>query len=242
MKKETLLINSNIGDDVYFRNAAEYLVKNGISTRIISPSAPDHWDLNIYEKYAEAFLQKDAEYVIAGHSYGGSGAHKIAEKHLDSVRKLVLIDCTPDWNCQLPEFRAMIRSLHIMPDFLKKKIVGNKGVLGYMFDDMAASKIDIKDELISKAQEFGGKYLVDAMHSGIKYTGKGNNAQALKNLAERIEVHFIYGSESEDVKGCIKKNGIEKSKIRLHEIENSGHLLMLEQPEAFNMTLLEILK
>ncbi len=242
MKKETLLINSNVGDEIYFKNARNYLELNGISARIISPSKPYHCDLEKYEKYAEGFLKKGAEYCMVGHSYGGSVACEIAKKHPDSVKKLALIDCTPDWRGQLLEFRAMVRALHMLPDFLKEKIAGNKKVLEKMFEDMTASKIDIKGELISKAQELGGKYLVDAMHSGIGYTGGKNNAQELKILAEKIEMHFIYGSKSEDVKNCIKKTGLEKSKIRLHEIEKSGHLLMLEQPEAFNRTLLEILK
>ncbi len=242
MKEEVLLINSNAGDKIYFRRTQDYLKINGIDAIIISPTNPDHWKLEEYEKYAESFLEKGNKYILGGYSYGGNVAYEIAKKHPYSVKKLALIDCTPDWKYQLPEFRAMVRALHIMPDFLKKKIVGNKDVLGYMLDEMIASKIDVKDKLIEKAQELGGKYMVDSMHSGIKYTSKEDNTQVLKDLAEKIEVHFIYGSESEDVKGCIKKAVLEKSKIRLHEIEKSGHLLMLEQADKFNETLLKILK
>lgn len=242
MKEKLLLINSNICDKIYFDHTQDYLKRNGIDVIIISPTNPNHWKLEEYEKYAESFFKEGEKYVLGGYSYGASMASKIAKKHPDSVKRLVHIDCTPDWKYQLLDFRIMVRAFHMLPDFLKEKIVGNEHVLGYMIDEMSASKIDVKSELIRKAQEMGGKYFVNAMFDGIAYTSRGDNTQDLKDLAERIEVHFIYGSESKDVKGCIKNAELEKSKIKLHKIDKSGHFPMFEQADRFNEKLLEILK
>lgn len=234
-----LLINSTLGrHPIYFESTCEFLKGRGIEARNILPNT---WKLEEYEKYIESQIKEGHEYSFVGWSYGGNVALNIAEKHLDKTNKLIVVDSILDWKDQPLGDRVLTRIFGLLPDYLKEKIGANDKLIRSMLDEMIASDIDKKlyEELVKITKEQGGKWNINAMYDGIEYTGKGNNTQKLKDLAEKIDTHFIYASK--DVGEYIEKTGLNKAKVKIHKIGKSGHLIPLENAYDFNRTLLDIL-
>lgn len=238
--KQTLFINSTLGKHpIYFEETCKFLNERGIEAKNVLPKT---WKLEEYENYIESMLKDGNKYSLIGWSYGGNVALNIAEKHPDKTDRLIIVDSILDWKYQPLKDRITTRVLGMLPDCLKEKAGSSDKLLRSMLNEMIDSDIDkrLYEDLVKITKEQSGKWNINALYDGIGYTAKENNTQKLKILAEEIDAHIIYASK--DVEDYIKKTDLENSKVKIHKIENSGHLISLENPDDFNKTLLEILR
>jgi pimeloyl-ACP methyl ester carboxylesterase len=177
---------------------------------------------------------------LVGQDYGGSTAYVFAAEHPETVRRLVVIECASaglikdDVIPLVPGGGMWHRSFHLVPDLPESLIEGRERLyLSWFYQHYsrtvgAISEADI-DEYVRSYAAPGG------MHAGFEYyrtyfddTERGREyvKTKLKMPVLAIGADSLYGAAVEkymqtaalDVRGAI--------------VENCGHFVSEEQPEA----------
>lgn len=177
---------------------------------------------------------------LVGQDYGGSTAYVFAAEHPQTVRRLVVIECAPaglmkdDVIPLVPGGGMWHRSFHVVPDLPESLVEGRERLyLSWFYQHYsrnagAISEADI-DEYVRTYASPGG------MHAGFEYyrtyfddtdQGKEYAKTKLNMPVLAIGADSLYGAAvaeymqtaALDVRGAI--------------VENCGHFVSEEQPEA----------
>lgn len=171
--------------------------------------------------------------IMVGHSMGGYTALSFAEQFPELLNGLVLYHSSAYADSEEKKENrrkgiAFIQN-HGAAAFVKT-------TLPNLFADIEKHKNEAKI-LEEKSKAFSADALVQYYHAMINRPDRTN---VLKN--QSIPLFFILGKHD---KAVPYEAGIEQSQLnpctRVHTLENSGHLGMLEQPEEANKTLASFL-
>ncbi|WP_198586015.1 alpha/beta fold hydrolase [Pararhizobium haloflavum] len=173
---------------------------------------------------------------IAGLSMGGRIAMDLAEKYPDRILSLTLIDTHPGFGHLSEEKKAefiRLRKEPLMNGMEPKDIAG-----------------PVAKTLIGpKASEAAYQRLVESMTAlhkesyikSIEATVRSPNHERLEDI--RVPTHVIVGEDDRLTPPDIGRHIADRiTGAELTIIPNAGHLVNIEQPEAFNAAMLSFLK
>jgi pimeloyl-ACP methyl ester carboxylesterase len=237
---KTLLLTSTAGsNEIYFKNTSSYLSDRGVDSEIILPHTHR---LEEYRNKVDEKIQAEDEILsLVGWSNAGNIAFDLAEEYPSRIKKSVIVDSVLDWEYQT--FRDKITAMcSTLPEGWKDFLFGNDFVVGLasrlMIKDMDGFDPELYQYLVKITKNHGGSWLVNAWGDMREYSKGKDYINRAEKLNEKTELHFIYSSpEVEEYTKLLKVDVKHK-----HKIKDSGHIIMLEKPEVFNETLLQILE
>lgn len=184
--------------------------------------------------------------VLCGHSYGGLIATEYTIQYPDDVTALAFADARTDMGESAFE-RALLK---LQPLFDRiQRVVGRKRferAMGFVAERVSDAP-EPPDEAVPELGVTPSEYADDAAS-----TVSTDELSAFMTAAQdyvgtsptdfHVPVLYAYGELTQGVIAD-KANRLERAPtdVRVHEVENAGHALMLQQPDRFTTALQEFL-
>lgn len=185
----------------------------------------------------------DEEVSIVAHDIGGPGGILWAAENQSRVKRLILLNTviypfsTPLDAISHFAFRIpLLKNIQMSNFGLKttfKVLSKNRG-----------KKLNIRvDEILNAHENLDANMKVRMILEPLKI-GKQNEFKTLAKTyaALNVEKHLIIAKSDPLLYAHIRKLSEENPDVPVHNVENSGHFISLDQPEALNSILSNILK
>ncbi len=235
------LMTSTVGPyEFYFEETKERLEERGLKAKNVIPNSPY---LEEFEKQIISQLDDEINDVaLAAWSFAGNVAGEVGRKRPEKVEKVIFIDSVLEWRYQPRSDRILMKFLLSLPENLRNRVFGNKLLLKSMLNKMIKRDIDeeIRSRIFCSSYVLGGKWLAEAIESGMEYTDI-DSKKLIEDLQDNdIEVYMIYSSD--DTKNYLEKSGVKEilPESNFYEID-SGHLPMFEAPEKFHKVIHKVI-
>lgn len=184
--------------------------------------------------------------VLCGHSYGGLIAAEYTIQHPDDVAALAFADARTDMGETAVE-RAIFK---LQPVFARiQRVVGRERFERAM-EFVAERVTDVEQGPDEELPELGltpSEYASEASSAVStdelsRFMTAGQDYVGTNPTDFHVPVLYAYGELSQGVIAD-KADRLERAPtdVRVHEVENAGHTLMLQQPDRFANTLRDFL-
>ncbi|CAN7160709.1 alpha/beta fold hydrolase [Rhizobium sp. LjRoot254] len=172
---------------------------------------------------------KEERIIVVGNSVGGSCALEVASIAPERVAALVLVG-TNARHRPNPELHA--RALHILDE------AGVEAAWATFWNPLFA---DVSTEARSRAHQLALSHPSEDIARGVSVFHTRPNREALLSELE-IPVVFVTGADdtAPGVESSARQTGLTRNG-RLHVIEDCGHYVPMERPEALNAILREVI-